>query len=750
MKNFIDPKKEQILEERLLKNKYLLHLYNKNKYKFPFIQLITDKHFINLFDFNYDYLKKSTNEKIYNIDYSEIILNEIKNYKNPLSKTYYNLNNEKKEMELNEISIALKEAYKQKGLDENFFKNFILQLNNEINNSSFLLKNKPSSIDEIFNEIELKVQIIKTLRYFSNLNLFSRLCFNLNQIQNDDSKEDFNTIYNKFVVDDEIFLNLNYEDLCNLILNENSAKLRRKIGFENVFNYLPILCKGYCNEIAKKVFEKIPDYIKINKENEKNRLIFNKKNNKQISCEFCHQNFCDFFHNFEEEFNKENIKNMIEEEIKIIYLKTCIFSHNINECLFHPLVYHTFKNNKIYEEINFDTNSKLNSLKKLNLINKNFNISEIIEKFKNDQNKENFNLRRIFNTLDYNIQFALAKLSAFNVLKIIDDKCFLSNVKTNECVLLQHKDYVNINEIKHDFKFCKNYHKKCESRRNFNLVDNEICPECLEKDKNGKLIWKKDISNIHNNDEDKKVNCQKFHTLNELLFDKRNYRKLLFCPEKEHCDKDYLCPFKHPYEINPDEIYLPKEYQKKLRKKLKSLKINELYIKNLNEMLNQIQCLICYNKLDSKYFFFKNCKHFLCFKCGVNFNACPICTNQSIESIKIELIKNKKNNSKIEDKVIKDLVEKNFGKINLKFNDNDDYDENDDTIFEKNDFQESEFNINNNTKYKKRELQTSMMDNYEEEEEENEEEEEENEKDEEEEKEENEDENENEEEEDDN
>ena len=678
MKNFIDPKKEQILEERLLKNKYLLHLYNKNKYKFPFIQLITDKHFINLFDFNYDYLKKNTNEKIYNIDYSEIILNEIKNYKNPLSKTYYNLNNEKKEMQLNEISIALKEAYKQKGLDENFFKNFILQLNNEINNSSFLLKNKPSSIDEIFNEIELKVQIIKTLRYFSNLNLFSRLCFNLNQIQNDDSKEDFNTIYNKFVVDDEVFLNLNYEDLCNLILNENSAKLRRKIGFENVFNYLPILCKGYCNEIAKKVFEKIPDYIKI---------------------------------------NKENIKNMIEEEIKIIYLKTCIFSHNINECLFHPLVYHTFKNNKIYEEINFDTNSKLNSLKKLNLINKNFNISEIIEKFKNAQNKENFNLRRIFNTLDYNIQFALAKLSAFNVLKIIDDKCFLSNVKTNECVLLQHKDYVNINEIKHDFRFCKNYHKKCESRRNFNLVDNEICPECLEKDKNGKLIWKKDISNIHNNDEDKKVNCQKFHTLNELLFDKRNYRKLLFCPEKEHCDKDYLCPFKHPYEINPDEIYLPKEYQKKLRKKLKSLKINELYIKNLNEMLNQIQCLICFNKLDSKYFFFKNCKHFLCFKCGVNFNACPICTNQSIESIKIELIKNKKNNSKIEDKVIKDLVEKNYGKINLKFNDNDDYDENDDTIFEKNDFQESEFNINNNTKYKKRELQTSMMDNYEEEEE---------------------------------
>ena len=65
---------------------------------------------------------------------------------------------------------------------------------------------------------------------------------------------------------------------------------------------------------------------------------------------------------------------MIEEELKIIYLKTCIFSHNINECLFHPLVYHTFKNNKIYEEINFDTNSRLNSLKKLDLINKNFNI----------------------------------------------------------------------------------------------------------------------------------------------------------------------------------------------------------------------------------------------------------------------------------------------------------------------------------------------------------------------------------------
>ena len=115
-------------------------------------------------------------------------------------------------------------------------------------------------------------------------------------------------------------------------------------------------------------------------------------------------------------------------------------------------------------------------------------------------------------------------------------------------------------------------------------------------------------------------------------------------------------------------------------------------------MLSQIQCLICYNKLDSKYFFFKNCKHFLCFKCGVNFNACPICTNQSIESIKIELIKNKKNNSDINDKVIKDLVEKNYGKITLKFNDDDSYDENDDTIFEKNDFQESEFNINNNTK----------------------------------------------------
>ena len=723
MKNFIEPNNEQILEERLLKNKYLLHLYNKNKEKFPFIELITNKHCINLFDFHVEY-ENNSNEKIYDSDYSEIILNELKNNKNPLSITHYNLRNDKKEKELNEIANALKNAYKTKGLDENFFKNFILQLNYEIDNSSFLLKDKPNCIDEIFNEIELKVQIIKTLRYFSSLNLFSRLCLNLNQIQGSDSNEDFNTIYNKFVVDDEIFVNLNYEDLCKLLINENSAKLRRKIGIENVYNYIPILCKGYCNEIAKKVFEKIPDFIEENLNFEQERLIYNDKNknfpNKLKPCEFCHKNFCDFFHKFSNIFNDENVKKMIQEELNIIYLKTCIFSHNINECLFHPLVYHTFKNNKIYESISVDTNSRLNALNELDSINKNYKISEIINKFKNDQTKEVFNLRRIFNSLDHNIQFALAKLSHFNVFKIIEDKCFLSNIKTHECVLLQHKDYKNINEVKHDARFCTKFHKNCESRRNFNIVNNEICSECLETGKNGKLIWKKDINQIHDNDEDKKVNCQKFHTLNELLYDKRNYRKLFFCPEKEHCDRGYLCPYKHPYEIKPDEIYLPKEYQKKLKNKLKILKLNEKYIEKYNELLSKVQCLICYNKIESKYFFFKDCKHFLCYKCGVSFNACPICTNQSTKSIKIDLFLNKKNNKKIEDKKIKDLIEKNYGKINLKHNDNDDsFDENDDSIFtNNNEFKENEFNINNNTKYKNKKLQTSMLDNSEEEEEE--------------------------------
>ena len=98
------------------------------------------------------------------------------------------------------------------------------------------------------NIIERKVQLTKSLRYYKNLNLIDRLQFNFNYPI---TSQDEPTISKRFFVDSADYVEYSYEQLlehCGC----SGERGRRLIYEENgIYNYLPILCKRYCKNLAK-------------------------------------------------------------------------------------------------------------------------------------------------------------------------------------------------------------------------------------------------------------------------------------------------------------------------------------------------------------------------------------------------------------------------------------------------------------------------------------------------------------------
>ncbi len=103
------------------------------------------------------------------------------------------------------------------------------------------------------------------------------------------------------------------EEVFKYLSNQKgSYKLRRPLNDFNVYNYVPILCKGYCQKEAKIFMNKFNSVITLQA---------------GTNCRRCKE-------------MKDNLK-AIESQIESLYLKTCIFSHNINEIMFHPLMFFT-------------------------------------------------------------------------------------------------------------------------------------------------------------------------------------------------------------------------------------------------------------------------------------------------------------------------------------------------------------------------------------------------------------------------
>ena len=129
--------------------------------------------------------------------------------------------------------------------------------------------------------------------------------------------------------------------------------------------------------------------------------------------------------------------------------------------------------------------------------------------------------------------------------------------------------------------------------------------------------------------------CAKGH---EILFDKRNYRKLYDCYKSDYCDIGELCPYKHPIDINVEEIYLPEKEKEIIKEKLEEIKKNDNEIQFLkSEYLKDFECIICKRYDITSFYIYDKCGHIICEKCLGNITECPECEDLDNTPILIDL-----------------------------------------------------------------------------------------------------------------
>ena len=521
----------------------------------------------------------------------QAIKKEIRNYLNPY-RIFIGKDTQIKK-EVKELYNLLKNYYKEKNFNNTFFVNYFQNLekaHKKKNNSKFI-SNLPKDEIETLNDIQRKVTIIKTLKHYLNTTVRDRLQINFEQKKDLYSKDDFIMMYKYMVIKENKFSLMNEEELMkNLSNKRNAYKFRRPLNDFNIYNYIPILCKGYCQNEAKlfvQVFE---------------RSI----HNHGPKCKECKQ----LYENLDE----------IKKQIKSIYVKTCIFSHNINEIMYHPLVFCSDIANPFY--INQFNQKKIPEINEITDI---VDTNEIAAKYKN---KIKYNIRLIYNPADNDMKEIYNLLREYALkIDLYGNGCYLPEYKTNPCPI----DLFQPNES--DFSThmikCPYYHNSLEKRRNIKIRYNEICKEVI---KDGE--WRIDENKIKCKNAD---TCNKFHTRNELFYDQRNFRKLYPCIKKidpctkklEYCLKGEMCPKKHAIDIKIDEIYLPLESKFELEREMKKLIQKYEKFKTKEEKFLKIQCKCCLNYADGtdgrNLYKFINCNHIICSKCIDFYQLCPLC-----------------------------------------------------------------------------------------------------------------------------
>ena len=619
---------EQLYYIYLTKNKY--NDYIKNRKKYPELQILGDPHFLRFF--NNDYEKYINEELIRRITPYQRIKNEIKY--DPYVEEHENIIRDREKL-FTRLCEKLAGYYKTNKINENFFTNYFNKLNNQLKSHAINFHGiLPQSIEEILNDIQQKVEIILSLRFYLKSNVIGRASTYFEQIPFENNDDNF-IIFNYKVINEEQFKNSSFEVLEKLN-GRNGKKLRRPIGIAfNSYNYLPIPCRGQCMKMAQETFKNICEYIQSDHTKYYQNDIY-------IDTELEYQkntSLCQDCKQYLDENNllKTNIKEKLEEKIKIMYYRTCIFCHNINEYIFHPLVYHISKN-KIY------SNYPIELIKDDDTV--------IYEpKYLNQNYKIAYNIRKLYHENDRNIELIIKYLNVYNSTNnILDRIMFLPDIKTRFCILTNFF-YEEKNLMNHDYTKCKHFHNNnLEKRRNIIIKKNEICPERIIT-KGNKTLWKlnNELNKNHTND------CDFFHTRNEVFFDRRNYRKLYICPNK-FCDLGELCPYKHPIDIKINEIYLPEKYREELRRKQKLL--IDFNNKIMNEVKNIPKCIICKNTLGKKFIVCENEKSFCwgcqnycnqrCQHCGSkNYNIIDLSQNigLNIKEPNINNNKKKRNNS---------------------------------------------------------------------------------------------------------
>jgi hypothetical protein len=259
------------------------------------IEILVTKHFNG---YRTHFFKETyKNKKDYS--YQLIIENILNSYLKPY-KSLIDLNTTVNTEELNFYKL-LKNYYKIKEINEYFFYNYFIELkklhNSKINkNFKFLI---PKNELETLNDLERKITLIKSLKFYQNLSIRDRI----------------QTIFKNIIKDPEN--QQDYYYMYQYLMNEENPDLaRRKLSNYNFYNYLPIICKNYCTNEAKFFLSNLKSAIN--------------DHLSKSSCEKC----------------KKIIENfsLVEKQINFLYKLTCIFAHNNNEIMYHPLIYKTHSN----------------------------------------------------------------------------------------------------------------------------------------------------------------------------------------------------------------------------------------------------------------------------------------------------------------------------------------------------------------------------------------------------------------------
>ena len=551
----------------------------------------------------------------------QAIKREIRNCLNP----YRIFVSKDKEMqkEFKELFELLKRYYKEKNFNDTFFINYFKYLkaaNNDKKKAKFI-NMLPKDEIETLNDLQRKVTIVRSLRHYLNTSIRDRFQINFEQKKEMYSEDEFNIMYKYMVIKKEKLSLMKEEELDEYMSNKKgSYKLRRPLNDFNVYNYLPILCKGYCQKEAKLFAEFFERAFM----------------NHAPRCKKCKELY--------------NHLDEIKSQIYSLYKKTCIFSHNINEIMFHPLFFNSFSNNPFYlNQFNNKDNINVKSIE---------DIVEAAQPPKKYKTFKNIYLRMIYNPGDNGMKIIFNKLREYSSkVGLFGNNCFLPKYKTTPCPIDLFKPNEKDFEI-HMIK-CPFYHNNLEKRRNIIIKENEICKEVI---KDGE--WKIDENNIKCKNSDL---CCKFHTRNELFYDKKNYRKLYPCDEKKYCQKGDLCPKKHPTDMKIDELYLSEDSRKDLERMLKKLIEKEKKLKTRVQKLSKIQCISCMNLINGEKGLnlnkFINCNHVICSKCYDFYKICPLCGRIDIY------------NDENEEKDDKIYINLNYNNKNIILYSNDDKDE---------------------------------------------------------------------------
>ena len=539
------------------------------------VKILLSEHYRDLRCKFFDGIRR-THKSIY-----QNIKKEIRNYLNP----YRIFIDKKTEIpkEVKELYELLKGYYKERNFNNTFFINYFKDLEEAHKKKSKIISYLPTDEIETLNDIQRKVTIIKNLRHYLNTNVSDRIQTNFEQKKDMFHNDYFTMMYEYLVIDEEEFSKMDEKKLFEYLSNKRTSyKLRRPINDFNAYNYIPILCKGYCQEEAEMFIQTF------------NKAISNHV--EKTECDKC-------------TIIKENM-SIINSQIRSIYLKTCVFSHNINEIMFHPLMFFSLREHLPFYQKQFNK-------KPIQEINKIVCTNEIPKGFKNIKNMD---LQNIYNPSDvgmkkiYDLLFEYAKNKG-----IYGNCCYLSEYKTSPCPI-EFKP--NNNDYYTHMKNCPYYHSDLEKRRINKNMENEICKDVI---KDGMwLVNDEEKIHCHNNNY-----CNKFHTRNELFFDEKNYRKLYPCTESSYCEKGDLCPKKHATDIKIEELYLPLEKKNELERRLMRLIEKNERIKRKIDLFSKVVCKSCLNYIDGEHgrniYFFRGCNHVICSICFKYYQTCPLC-----------------------------------------------------------------------------------------------------------------------------